>query len=98
MIEDLIAQEAEASEQDKDAPIRAGSTVSRGHARTRTLQVRMNAEELQALTDMAHASGVPASTLARDLLLGHLAGQPDTPRTVLARMRADLDALAATVA
>lgn len=98
MIEDLIASEAAASEQGMDAPIRPGSKLSRGHGRSRTLQVRLNAEELQALTDMAQQREVPASTLARDLLLTHLSGNADTPRSVLARIRADLDALAVTVA
>lgn len=98
MNRDLIAAEAEASEQNKDAPIRPGTKVTRGHGRSRTLQVRLNEEELQALTALAERRGVPASTLARDLLLSHLGQDADSPRSVLARIRADLDALAATVA
>lgn len=98
MSKDLIAAEAAASEQNKDAPIRPGTKVTRGHGRSRTLQVRLNEEELQALTDLAERIGVPASTLARDLLLPHLSEDADSPRSVLARIRADLDALAATVA
>lgn len=98
MIEDLIAAEAAASEQNKDAPMRPGTKITRGHGRSQTLQVRLNAEELQALADLAAQRGVPASTLARDLLLTHLGGTADTPRSVLARLRADLDALAASVA
>lgn len=98
MIEDLIAAEAEASERDKDAPIRAGSKATRGHGRTQTLQVRLNIEELRALSTMAERRGIPASTLARDLLLPHLAGTDDTPQSVIARLRTDLDTLAAAVA
>ncbi|MEO7125227.1 MAG: hypothetical protein ABI382_13865 [Nakamurella sp.] len=98
MIEDIIASEAEASERNRDAPIHPGTKITRGHSRSRTLQVRLNEEELRTLAALAEQRGVPASTLARDLLLTHLSGDPDTPQSVLARMRADLDALAATVA
>lgn len=98
MIEDLITAEAEASEHDKDAPIRPGTKLTRGHGRSRTLQVRLNVEELQALTTLARQRGIPASTLARDLLLPHLSGADNTPRSVIARLRADLDTLASAVA
>lgn len=98
MIEDLIAAEAKASEQHKDAPMRPGTKLTRGHGRSRTLQVRLNEEELQSLTALAEERGLPASTLARDLLLTHLSAEADSPQSVLARIRADLDALAATVA
>jgi predicted DNA binding CopG/RHH family protein len=98
MIEDLIASEAEASERNQDAPIRPGTKLTRGHGRSRTLQVRLNEEELQTIAALAEQRGVPASTLARDLLLTHLSGDADTPQSVLARMRADLDILTATVA
>lgn len=97
MIEDLIAAEAQASEQNKDAPIGPGTKLTRGHGRSRTLQVRLNDEELQALTDLAEQREIPTSTLARDLLLAHLSQDTDTPQAALARIRADLDALAATV-
>lgn len=98
MIEDLITAEAEASERGKDAPIRPGTKLTRGHGRSRTLQVRLNAEELQELATLAQQRGIPASTLARDLLLTHLGGVDNAPRSVIARLRADLDALASAVA
>jgi antitoxin component of RelBE/YafQ-DinJ toxin-antitoxin module len=97
-IEELIASEAEASEQNRDAEIRAGSKVTRGHNRTRTLQVRLNEDEFASLTAIAEQLGVPVSTLARDLLLRQLASPTASPQAVIARMRADLDALASAVA
>ena len=63
------ATEAEASERDPDAAIKPGSKVSRGHQQARTLQVRLNAEEMDALALLAQQRGLPGSTLARNLLL-----------------------------
>ena len=45
-IDDLITAEAEASEAHPDAELRPGTTTRRGHGRSRTLQVRLNADEL----------------------------------------------------
>ena len=81
-----------------DAAIRPGSKVTRGHNRVRTLQVRLNDNEFAALTTVAERLGVPASTLARDLLLRELSSLSESPQAVIARMRADLDALASSVA
>ncbi len=97
-IEELIKAEAEAAEQNMDAPLKVGSRVTRGHRRSRTLQVRLNDEELAALVHVAEARGIPVSTLARDVLLTQLASPADAPKVVIARMRADLDALATSVA
>lgn len=97
-IEDLIHAEAEATEHNPDAPIPANARVSRGHARSKTLQVRLNDEELATLTTLAERRGVPVSTLARDILLGHLAGPTDSPRAIVARIRAELEALESSVA
>lgn len=97
-VEDLITSEAEAAERNMDARIPDGARVTRGHQRSRTLQVRLNEEELAALAALAERRGVPVSTLARDLLLGQLATPADTPQAVIARMRADLDALETSVA
>lgn len=96
--EKLIAAEAEAVEQNPDAAIQPGAKVTRGHNRVKTLQVRLNDVEFSALTAAAERLGVPASTLARDLLLRELAALSESPQAVIARMRADLDALASPVA
>ncbi|MGM0385993.1 MAG: CopG family transcriptional regulator [Actinomycetota bacterium] len=97
-IEQLIAAEAEAAERNPDVEIRPGSKVTRGHSRTRTLQVRLNDDEFAVLAAAAEQRGVPASTLARELLMSQLASPASTPQAVIARMRADLDALASSVA
>ena len=97
-VEDLIAAEAAASEAHRDADLKPGSTLTRGHSRTKTLQVRLNEEEMQALAQLAQRRGVPASTLARDLLMTQIAAGEATPQAMIARLRADLEALASTVA
>ncbi|WP_420176096.1 hypothetical protein [Luteococcus sp. OSA5] len=97
-IDELIAAEAKASEQNKDAEMKPGTKVTRGHGRSRTLQVRLNDDEFAALARVAEERGVPASTLARDLLLRELGDHDTDPRSLLARIRSDLDELAARVA
>jgi hypothetical protein len=97
-INDLIAAEAAAAEQNPDAPIKAGSTITRGHSRAKTLQVRLNDDELAALATLAAARGIPVSTLARDLLLGQLGAADTSTKALIARIRAELDTLASSVA
>ncbi|MCB0912411.1 MAG: ribbon-helix-helix protein, CopG family [Propionibacteriaceae bacterium] len=97
-ISDLIAAEAEAAERNRDAAITSGAKVTRGHQRAKTLQVRLNAEELDALTLLAEQRGMPVSTLARDLLLAQLAGTDTTTKALIAKIRAELDDLATRVA
>lgn len=97
-ISDIIAAEAEASERNPDAAIKPGSTVSRGHQRSKTLQVRMNPEELEALATIAEQRGLPVSTLARDLLLSQIAETDTSAKGLIAKIRAELDTLATRVA
>lgn len=97
-IEELIAAEALAAEANRDAPVKPGSVISRGHGRTRTLQVRLNEEELNAVNELAAKRGLPASTLARDLLMNQVTAHEATPQAMIARLRSDLEALASTVA
>ena len=68
-ISQLLAEESDAIEADRDAPIPAGTRVTRGHARTRTLQVRLNDDEYEALSRAAKAQHLPESTFARSALL-----------------------------
>lgn len=96
-IEELIAAEGAAAERNVDAPIKPGAQVSRGHQRTRTLQVRLNEDELAMLTALAVQRGVPVSTLAREVLLGQ-AAPAETPQAAIARIRSELEFLAASVA
>ncbi|MEN2737836.1 hypothetical protein ABCS02_08605 [Microbacterium sp. X-17] len=74
-ISDLLASEVEAAEQasaDPATPLPKGVRVTRGHDRTRVLQVRLSEEEYAAVSERADAHHVPASTLARDVLLRNL--------------------------
>lgn len=58
-ISDLIATESAAAERNPNAAIKPGSKVTRSHNRAKTLQVRLNVEELDALTLLAEQRGVP---------------------------------------
>ncbi len=74
-IGDLIATEVDAAERSSADPavaIPANVRVTRGNDRTRVLQVRLSETEYSALSEQAEARHVPASTLARDVLLRNL--------------------------
>lgn len=71
-IERLLAEEAEASETDQDAPVAANATLSRpNQERSAVYSVRLYPDEIVALRALADASGVPASTLVRSWILEH---------------------------
>lgn len=97
-INDPITADAEASERNPDAPLKPGTKMTRGHQRSKTLQVRMNPDELDALAAIAGQRGIPVSTLARDLLLAHIAERDTSTKGLIAKIRAELDALASRVA
>lgn len=80
LIEELAAIEAAEENGDADASLPPHVRVTRGHNRSRTLQVRLNDDELDRLNRVADEAGVPASTYARMLLLE---GMDDQPRSVL---------------
>lgn len=65
----LLAEEAEAAELNPDAPITEATTVTRGHGRSKTLQIRLNPEELEELERVAASRGLPTSTVAREAIL-----------------------------
>lgn len=92
-IDDLIEEEGRAAEEYEathpDAPIPEGTTITRGHNRTRTLQVRVNAEELEALETLAEAKQLPVSTMVRIMILDHLQGD-ESPAAVIANMEQEL--------
>jgi hypothetical protein len=69
-IEKLIDQETEASEQNRDAPVPGGATVTRpNRARSMVYSIRLNPDEVVALHALADAAGLPASTLARSWIV-----------------------------
>jgi hypothetical protein len=65
----LLEEEAAAAEANPDAPITDATTVSRGHGRSKTLQIRLNPEELEELERVAASRGLPTSTVAREAIM-----------------------------
>lgn len=71
-LSDLIAAEsasAEAADDSVDAPLPEHVRVTRGHDRSKVLQVRLNEDEHRLLTKLADESHLPVSTFVRSFLL-----------------------------
>lgn len=71
-ISDLIASETRAAEAAEDAPdlaLPSNVKVTRGHDRSKVLQVRLNEDEYRIIAKLANERHVPASTFARALIL-----------------------------
>lgn len=83
---------AEAAEADQESTLRADVKVSRGHDRAKTLQIRLNEDELAELVALAADRGLPVSTVARQLLLQSLAPADDL-RSALDRLERDISAV-----
>lgn len=91
-IAQLLADEAaaveEAEEQGEQLRALSQVRVTRGHSRSRVLQVRLNEDELAMLEKFADARGLPISTVARSLLLGTMArGAVDVSAAMEAALR-----------
>lgn len=94
-LKDLIDAEAaaaEAAEADQDSPVRSDVQVTRGHDRAKTLQIRLNEEELGELAALAEDRGLPVSTVARQLLLQSIAPVGDL-KSALDRLERDISAV-----
>jgi hypothetical protein len=94
-LKELLAAEgaaAEAAEADPDSPKRSDVRVTRGHPRSKTLQVRLNDDEVAALVVIAEDRGLPVSTVARHMLLQSLAPADDI-KSAFDRLERDLSAL-----
>ena len=83
---------AEAAEADQESPLPAGVKVTRGHDRAKTLQIRLNEDELRELVALAADRGLPVSTVARYLLLQSLAPADDL-KSALDRLERDVSAV-----
>ncbi|SDS32057.1 DUF6290 family protein [Actinopolymorpha singaporensis] len=92
-LEDLLRSEAEHAEQNKDAPSAPGTKVTRGHDRARVLQVRLNEDELAAVTTIAEDSNLPVSTLVRSWILERIQEPESGPTATMDRIARDLDRL-----
>ena len=93
-IKDMITQEAEAAElaetlEEGHTPLPEGTKVTRGHGRSKTLQIRLNGDEYDELEMLAKSRDLPVSTVARTLLLSALAPTDDV-HGVLDRLEVDL--------
>lgn len=94
-LKDLLDAEgssAEAAEADQESPVRTDVRVTRGHDRTKTLQIRLIDDELDELTAFARERGLPVSTVARQLLLQSLAPVDDL-KSALDRLERDISAV-----
>ena len=94
-LKDLLDAEgtaAEAGEDDQESPVRSDVKVTRGHDRAKTLQIRLNEDELGELAAMAKDRGLPVSTVARQLLLQSLAPADDL-KSALDRLERDISAV-----
>jgi len=94
-LKDLLDAEgaaAEAAEADQESTARTDVKVTRGHDRAKTLQIRLNEDELGELTALAADRGLPVSTVARQLLLQSLVPADDL-KTALDRLERDVSAV-----
>src|SRR4051812_40117111 len=78
----ILEEESEGIEANPDAPI-TDSKITRGHGRSKTLQIRLNEEELRQLEQLAGSRGLPTSTVAREAILRLI--RPDEQRSAAAR-------------
>ena len=79
-LEKLLRQEAQHSEQNKDAMPSGDAKIGRpGRDRAKVLSVRLNAKEYEQLAARAELAGVGPSTLARSMILNVL--NPSKDRT-----------------
>ncbi len=69
-VDQLLAEEGEASELNKDAPITERTEVSQPNQHAAdVLPVRLTADEMRRLRGAANLAGLPPSTLVRSLIL-----------------------------
>lgn len=96
-IEDLLAAEAKAAEDaevasDPNAPLPARVKVTRGHPRSKNLQVRFRDDEYDELAAYAEQRGLPLSTVVRMLVLQAIAPADDL-KAALDRLESDVAAV-----
>ncbi|MGO9926137.1 MAG: hypothetical protein ACLPLP_08355 [Mycobacterium sp.] len=95
-----IGDEAEAGEEDQvTRPIPAHVKVTRGNARSKVLQVRLNPDEYAAIERIAKGRRLPPSTVAREALLKLIAEEDaQDPLAALVALADRIKAAAADVA
>ncbi len=83
-IKEIIAKEGDAVE-NQDLPNDA--VVTRGTKRSTVFSVRLNKDEVEAVEAKAAALGIPASTLVRSWIVGHISGEAFDPADFNFRLR-----------
>jgi hypothetical protein len=96
-VEALLAAEAEAAEEaeattEDDAPLPKHVKVTRGHPRSKNLQVRFRDDEFAELSAYADDRSLPVSTVVRALVLQAIA-PPDDLKSALDKLEKDVAAV-----
>jgi len=81
------AIEAAEAETPEDAPLPGNVKLTRGHGRSKVLQIRLNDEELIELERISSTRGLPTSTVAREAILRYLF--PEQTRQIEGKRLAD---------
>ncbi|MFC7625503.1 hypothetical protein ACFQU4_34505 [Microlunatus sp. GCM10028923] len=90
--EELVRSEGLAAEENPDAPLKAGTKVTRpGRARSAVYSIRLTPDEVQAVNAAADLAGVPASVLVRGWVRQGLATQRnDDPAAIAEQLAHDV--------
>ena len=88
--EKLLREELDRSEATRDEPLPPGLGQRRG--RSEPYSIRLSADAVERLEDLARKTDMPASALARGFVLAGLAEaeEPDTVQALLQRVESDL--------
>ena len=84
-----IAEEAAASEENRDAPIPADAKASRpNRARSTVYSIRLNTDEVAAVQALADAAKLPPSTLVRSWIIERVRSEQGGTSDVEVELRA----------
>lgn len=89
---EAAAVEAAEVSADPNAPMPEGTSVTRGHPRSKNLQVRFREDEFAQLAAYAGEQGLPVSTVVRLLVLKAVAPVDDL-QAALDRLESDVAAV-----
>ena len=96
-IEQLLDEEAEASETNMDAPLRVGTTITRGNQKSKVYSLRLTESEYASLEEVAKRVGMAPSALARSWIVEKLAAE-DAESTDFQLMASALEAFSKRLA
>lgn len=92
-LRDLLDEETEASEADRDQPIGGGTVDRPNRRRSVVFSVRLNPDELQAVQQLADRTDLPSSTLVRAWIVERIRAEESISdlRAAIAVLRRDLE-------